>query len=620
MILRKLLAVGMGLVILTSTLLMLATYLLPQSAEALLEAEIENVTDLNQVPEIVDLDLDFGINQNSLLIKIQVQGADQPIPLHFFLGEDLALRPLHQGTLMPHVRGVYQPVNYELLAYGLNGNNSRSLPSYCQITPALTVTKHNPPTNVEATDGYNYDWQKYDLAGQVLDVSLSLPVYNTTTDTVRDDCFIIEQNWRVQTPRDWPLFTVTGSLSEGEGCSGLLVFGRGGNDLNSSPVAWVCYDDIPYDDPKKDPFSRLEQQPSFGSSYIFAETRGGSCGSRLLISKDDLEGGSATIRSQWQDWHDDCSEGQFNQNEDTKKVSGLVVANRATNTANIAASDNQPFLPVPATVGDQGTLDSSCEHNWSAPLIGLLACEILDGLSDTLNFIEGHIKNYLRVDSSDYRDSLSDEAGNTFTYKTAWKNVRDFSTYAIVGTALFMVLSTALDVGLFKNYTVKKYLPRLIVGAIVIQFSWALGDLFIQIFNQIGDILEALLFSSFPGITETADGDWGLDEIFGDGWQSAGLVGGVAAGLTVAGWATLLPIFFTFTMFFLLAFLFLIARKFLIILLLIFTPLGIALWVLPGNDKAWGLYFKTFFYLLVMYPLIVVLISAGKIFSYLILL
>ena len=115
-------------------------------------------------------------------------------------------------------------------------------------------------------------------------------------------------------------------------------------------------------------------------------------------------------------------------------------------------------------------------------------------------------------------------------------------TLAVVGTALFMVISTALDIGFFKNYTVKKYMPRLVAGTILIQFSWTLGDFAIQATNQMGDLLKALMFSAVPEAI-----NFGLNNILDGGGITVLLVssGGVVAayfwlgllsiGLTAAG-------------------------------------------------------------------------------------
>lgn len=291
-------------------------------------------------------------------------------------------------------------------------------------------------------------------------------------------------------------------------------------------------------------------------------------------------------------------------------------------SANLTIASSHEVAPAEAvdttgeSVASPVDIEQTCEFKLSGAGAGWIICWVLNGISEGINSIEGVIDNFLVVERADYHGEITDETQQqTFTYRDAWRNIRNFMTFAVVGTALFMVISTALDFGPFSNYTVKKYLPRLVIGTILMQLSWPLGDFMIQAFNQVGDVLRALLLSSFPGAA-----DHGLDNIFDGGGLTTLLgTGAVGAGFYF-GWATLLPVAFTALMMFLFGFLFLVAREYLIILLLILSPLGLALWVLPGNDRAWNFYFKTFFYLLLIYPIIVLIITAGKIFSYLILL
>jgi hypothetical protein len=63
------------------------------------------------------------------------------------------------------------------------------------------------------------------------------------------------------------------------------------------------------------------------------------------------------------------------------------------------------------------------------------------------------------------------------------------------------------------------------------------------------------------------------------------------------------------------AFLVLVFRKMLIILLVILAPLAFIAWVLPGTDRYWKLWKDNFTKLLLMFPMIMGLIAAGKIFA-----
>jgi hypothetical protein len=63
------------------------------------------------------------------------------------------------------------------------------------------------------------------------------------------------------------------------------------------------------------------------------------------------------------------------------------------------------------------------------------------------------------------------------------------------------------------------------------------------------------------------------------------------------------------------AFIVLIFRKLLIILLVILAPLALVAWVTPGLDKYWTLWRTQFTKLLLMFPMIMGLLAAGRIFA-----
>jgi hypothetical protein len=52
-----------------------------------------------------------------------------------------------------------------------------------------------------------------------------------------------------------------------------------------------------------------------------------------------------------------------------------------------------------------------------------------------------------------------------------------------------------------------------------------------------------------------------------------------------------------------------------IIVLVLFSPLAILSWIFPNNDKLWKFWWSTFTKLLLMYPIVMALIGAGRIFA-----
>ena len=614
---------------------LLSTWFTQEVSAANENVGLENIEDLDV------LDLDFGATQNSLILNLD--GSSGQNRIDFTLTEVFEKTTRGRSTATTEVELKYIADFQPNLAFNLrepqtsssttrnsrNPNRSSSpvysLPSFCEQQSTIRLTSEK--TNHGNSNGYDQDWKNFNLHNKQLQAHLIIPIFNASTESVSDDCFILEEQLSFKNSENKPLFALIGNNFSLDTCSGLKIHGRGGDDLEKTGVEWFCRDDVSSEGEERDKFSVVESPP-FDSYYIFIENRTDSddCGGRILIDKSNFSAGETILEGQWQDWHNDCRDGQFDQGKDQKRITPIIVFNTfrlPSDSDNDAVSGDGVSGENVFTAGDTGvsgdpskSLENSCELQWSGFGFGWIVCWIAKAVSDALNWIESKIlEDFLAIKRSDYTQEFEGGLGK-FTYKDAWRNIRNIVTLAIVGTALFMVLSTALDFGFFSNYTVKKYLPRLVIGTILIQFSWVLGDILIQATNQIGDLAGALLFAGFPGAE-----DHGLDKIFGEGGFISlftGIAGGAAAysiGLTF-----FLPIGVSALSMFFFGFLFLFARKYIIILLLILAPLGLAFWILPGNDKAWNFYVKTFLYLLLFYPLVVISISAGKIFSYLILL
>ena len=571
------------------------------------------------VPDIeglTGLSLDFGASQNSLVLTLEGEADRQVV---FGLARTTSIprpgRALHRRY---HLE--YEANLPAFPGYGLATGESK--PSHCSIRPSIVLdsVEYIKPSDLSSVDGYQPTWQLYDFSNKDVVARITLPLLNEATASIGDDCLLLETELDFESNSGVPLWALAGERLNATTCSGLKLYGRGGDNLENAGVTWFCYDDFDaaLAGDARDKFAQIETPP-FNRSYIFIERRTDQCGGRLLVDADEVDSGLTTLAAEWQDWHDDCSNGQFDKDENQKKVSSFLLVNALRQPAgDDDTADSQTPVSTAADIGDSnlpagaGTVDESCEFHLSGLGFGYLACWLAELISGGLNWLESAAKDNLRLDRSDYTQTFPD-GGGEFTYKDAWANIRNFMTFAVVGTALFMVISTALDVGFFSNYTVKKYLPRLIIGTILIQFSWALGDLFIQLTNQLGDFMESILYAAVPG----ARGH-DLADIFGGGNFASFFVGGV--GVATAIYAILLPVGFTAISFLFIGWLFLVARKYMLIMLLILGPLGLALWVLPGSDRAWRFYAKTFFYLLLFYPVVVTTIAAGKIFSYLILL
>lgn len=174
---------------------------------------------------------------------------------------------------------------------------------------------------------------------------------------------------------------------------------------------------------------------------------------------------------------------------------------------------------------------------------------------------------------------------------------------------------------MFSAYTIRKILPRLLIAVIAIQLSWALVLLAVRINNDVAHGLEALFYAPFGGVDA-----FSLGSIIQTGGGSAAGFAGAGFAAVAAGTAGfmllgpgtavgVLALAATAALGLLVALFTLILRRAILIFLIVIAPVAIVCWVLPGTDKFWKLWWESFSKLLIMYPLILLMIAAGRVFA-----
>lgn len=264
---------------------------------------------------------------------------------------------------------------------------------------------------------------------------------------------------------------------------------------------------------------------------------------------------------------------------------------------------------TPGTGSNQVQDDNSCETRSGA--MGWIMCPVIFALEGAINWIDSRINELLDIDKGYY-----DNPG----VKSAWRTIRNLAYIILVPVMLVMVLGTALGFDLISAYTVKRALPRLVAAAIFISLSYILCTFLIEFANNVGKGTMGLLLSPF------SDAIYGSFSKDAHQLELADLVGGniftsLFVGIPVAavGVVVLLALFGgTLLLFAMIAFLILLLRQIFVVALLLLAPLAILAWIFPGNDKLWKAWWSLFSKLLLMYPLIVGVIAAGRIFAFII--
>lgn len=264
-----------------------------------------------------------------------------------------------------------------------------------------------------------------------------------------------------------------------------------------------------------------------------------------------------------------------------------------------------------STGGDAGASANTCALKSNGFSLAWLMCPMLEAAdalaSSLMNAFEDQLE--FSVNKNDSQAEL----------KAAWTIIKDIAAAVLVIVMLVMVISQAIGSGIFDAYTVRKLLPKMVAAAILMQLSWPLFVWIIDLFNYVGNGLDELLYLPFGGKANMDFGSLlnhaGVSTTKGIflGWFGAFL--GVLAAMAFL--PTLLFAAFSAVLTLITGLLVLIFRKILILLLLIFSPLAIAFWILPGQglQNYFKLWQNNFIKVLAMYPLVVGIIAAGRIFA-----
>lgn len=248
--------------------------------------------------------------------------------------------------------------------------------------------------------------------------------------------------------------------------------------------------------------------------------------------------------------------------------------------------------------------DDSCEANGGA--LGWLLCPVLTLMDNVIEKLDGAIVQLLTVNNDYYTDpGIKDTA----------VRLRNVAYSILVPIMLVMVIGTALGYEVVSAYTVKKALPRLVIAVIFMALAYPICVFLIQLTNDVGGGVSNLITSLVSGASDLHFKDLFQPSSGNAALGAAGVVSGAGIALAFGSIGILFSYLFVALIAILIGFLLLSFRQFLIVGLLLLAPLAILSWIFPNHDKMWKLWWGTFSKLLLLFPLIMVMIAAGKSFA-----
>jgi hypothetical protein len=263
-----------------------------------------------------------------------------------------------------------------------------------------------------------------------------------------------------------------------------------------------------------------------------------------------------------------------------------------------------------STSSSPGT--TSCDSTFTFG-IGWIICPITNFLSGAMDWLFSILSGFLTVrpvqmtqDNALYR---------------AWSFMRNFANIAFVVGFLVIIYSQITNIGL-SNYGVKRILPRIIIAAILVNVSYLICALAIDVSNILGYSIQSIFIALRNGLVGGEGNGWDVTS-----WKSVSgfiLSGGTAtaaAGIgtyallagTVGGAIyLLLPILVGTLMAVLAALLVMAARQAIITIMVILAPLAFVAYLLPNTEKYFDKWKDLFLTMLIMFPAFSVIFGGAQ--------
>jgi hypothetical protein len=236
--------------------------------------------------------------------------------------------------------------------------------------------------------------------------------------------------------------------------------------------------------------------------------------------------------------------------------------------------------------------------------VGWIVCPVLTflgGLADkAFDFLAN---NFLDTKVSLLNSDPS--KGNTGAY-SAWQAMRNIANIIFVIAFLMIIFSQITNFGI-DNYGIKKMLPKLIIAAVLVNLSFYICQIAVDLSNIVGYSLGGL----FDGIINSIQIPATSNPVgVAFGWAAvviAALAGGVALLLCVT-----VPVLLAVLGALLMTVLILLARTALIVILVVISPLAFVAYLLPNAESLFKKWTSTFTSLLLVFPVIALLFGGGK--------
>lgn len=246
--------------------------------------------------------------------------------------------------------------------------------------------------------------------------------------------------------------------------------------------------------------------------------------------------------------------------------------------------------------------------------IGWFLCPVTNFMSTGMDWLFGKLSDFLIVQpiSNDQQSSL---------YR-AWSMMRNLANIAFVMAFMIIIYSQLTSIGL-SNYGIKRLLPRIIVAAILVNISYWICSIGVDLSNISGTSIQGIFDAARDGLALKGQGNSAATAVTFANISTFALSSGTVVAAGLVGWGAfaagagssiimLLPILVSTVLAALVALLIMAARQALVILLIIVSPLAFVAYLLPNTEKLFKKWHELFTTMLLVFPMFALVFSGAQ--------
>lgn len=242
--------------------------------------------------------------------------------------------------------------------------------------------------------------------------------------------------------------------------------------------------------------------------------------------------------------------------------------------------------------------------------LGWIICPVANYLAEGVDWVYGLIENFLEVQTIRNNDNG--------VYQL-WQVFRTLANVCFILVFIAIIYSQLTGAG-YSNYNIKTMMPRLVIGAVLVNISFLICSLAVDASNLLGYSIQSIFVSIRETLPTNADvsGDgigWGALTALIIGGSAAAGVAGLATATAFSGGAMsflLIAILIPIGMAILVAFTILAARQAIVVVLTIISPLAFVAFILPGTNSWFDRWRKSFTTMLIFFPMFALLFGGSQ--------